>query len=74
MESHSDIMLRIDAKRGINGQPIRLIWWDPIAPVPVKREHGQEIDLSTIYVYLPPSVRKNRPTWWERLKELLRFP
>jgi len=75
METHSDLMLRIEASRGINGAPIKLLWWDPtIEPPPVKREHGQEIDLSTIYIYLPLSNRRNRPTWWKRAKEVLRFP
>jgi len=36
METHSDLMLRIEAKRGINEQPIKLVWWDPtIADPPV---------------------------------------
>jgi hypothetical protein len=30
MESHSDIMLRIEAMRGApEGKPIELVWWDP---------------------------------------------
>jgi len=74
METHSEIMLRIEAKRGINGQPLRLVAWDPtIEPPPIKREHGKEIDLSTIYVYLPLQERKNKPTAWNRVKELLRL-
>ena len=74
METHSEIMLRIEAKRGINGQPIKLVAWDPtIEAPPIKREHGQEIDVNTIYVYLPLGQRKNKPTWRERVKELLRF-
>ena len=40
MESHSDLMLRINAARGINGKPIDLVWWDPtIADAPVTKEH-----------------------------------
>ena len=75
METQSDLMLRIEAKRGINGQPIKLVWWDlTIEPPPVKREHGQEIDLTTIYVYLPLGQRRNKRTWWVRVKDLLRFP
>lgn len=71
MESHSDIMLRIEAKRGVNGQPIKLVAWDPtIEAPPVKREHGEEINLNTIYVYLPLNQRKNKPTWWKRVSEL----
>ena len=75
METHSDIIMRIEAKKGINGNPIKLIAWDPtIAPPPIKRKHGEEIDVNTIYVYLPLSQRKNKPTWWQRARELLRFP
>ncbi|WP_169923954.1 hypothetical protein [Sulfurifustis variabilis] len=75
MESHSDIMMRIEAKRGINGDPIKLVAWDPtIEPPPIKREHGEEIDVNTIYVYLPLDQRKNKPTWWGRVQALLRFP
>ncbi len=48
MESHSDLMLRIEARRGINGEPVKLLWWDPtIEGVPTKKQHGQEVDLST---------------------------
>lgn len=61
LESHSEIMLRIEAKRGVNSQPIKLVAWDPtIESPPVKREHGQEIDVNTIYVYLPLSQRMNK--------------
>lgn len=75
METHSAIMLQIEAKRGINGTPIKLVAWDPTfeAP-PIKWEHGQEIEVKTIYVCLPLGQRKNKPLWWKRAKELLRFP
>lgn len=69
MESHSETMLRIEAKRGMNDKPIKLVWWDPtIEPPPIKREHGQEVDMEIIYVFLPPGQRKNKPTWWARAK------
>jgi hypothetical protein len=75
METHSELMLRIEAKRGINGVPINLVAWDPtLESPPNKREHGQEIDVSTIYFYLPPGQRHIKPTWRSRVKELLRFP
>jgi hypothetical protein len=75
METHSDLMLRIEASRGINGRPIRLVWWDPtIVEPPINREHGQEVNLETIYCYLPPKLRKNKPSWKARMKELIRFP
>jgi len=51
---------------------IKLVWWDPtIEPPPMKREHGQEIDLNTIYVYLPWDQRRNKRTWRMRVKDLL---
>lgn len=76
MESHSDIMLRIEAKRGIKeGEAIKLLWWDPtIEDPPVKREHGKEVDLNTIYVYLPLHHRKKKTTWLDRVKRLFSFP
>ena len=72
MESHTDLMLRIEAKRGIkDGREIKLIWWDPtIERPPIKREHGQEMELDTIYVYLPPNERKVKATWQSRVKNL----
>ena len=75
METHSDLILRIEAKRGIkDGEPIKLIWWDPtIENTPVKREHGQEVDLNTIYIHLPLTERKIKPTWWSRVKQLFQF-
>lgn len=75
METHSDLMLRIEALRGINGAPIKLLWWDPtIQKVPTKKEHGQEIDLSTIYMYLPLEMRRNNPTSSQKLKALFSLP
>ena len=75
METHSDLMLRIEARRGVNGQPVRLVWWDPtIAIVPTKKEHGEEVDLSTIYIYLPLEMRRNNPTRLQRFKALFTFP
>ena len=74
METHSDLMLRIEARRGIDNTPIKLVWWDPtIEPPRIKREHGSEVDLSVIHIYLPLGERKNRPTGWVRAKELFRF-
>jgi hypothetical protein len=29
IESHSDLMLRIEALRGIHGKATELVWWDP---------------------------------------------
>ena len=75
MESHSDLMLKIEAKRGINGAPIRLVWWDPtLESPPIKREHGQEINLATIYCYLPPSERRLQEIWQTKVRELFKLP
>jgi len=75
METHSDLMLRIEAKRGINGSPIKLIWWDPtIEKPPGKREHRQEVDLDTIYCYLPPGERQVQRSWRAKLRDLFKLP
>ena len=75
METHSDLMLRIAARRGINGEPIKLLWWDPtIQDTPVEKKHGQEIDLSTIYIYLPPKMRRDKPTRKQKLKAFFSLP
>ena len=75
METHSDLQLRIEALRGIHGKPIRLVWWDTtFKDTPTKKEHGQEIDLSTIYISLPREMRRNNPTAMDNLKALFRLP
>ena len=75
METHSDLMLRIEARRGISGEPIKLLWWDPtIEQIPTKKQHGQEIDLSTIYIYLPLEMRRNKLTSRQKLKALFSLP
>lgn len=76
MESHSDLMLKIEAMRGSGtGQPIKLIWWDPsIGDPPVSRKHGKEVDLNTIYVCLSPKYRQRKPTLKTKIIELFRFP
>ena len=50
METHSDLMLRIEALRGIDGKQIALIWWDPTIGDPptqksARRASGDESDL-----------------------------
>ena len=60
LESHSSLMLRIEAARGINGKPIEAIWWDPtLEKAPVKREHGKAAQLERIYVFVPMEERQN---------------
>ena len=75
MATHSNLMLRIEALRGINHEPIKLIWWDfSIGDPPRKDEHGQEVDVSTVYIGLPLKKRKNRKKTWAKLKELFSLP
>jgi hypothetical protein len=75
METHSDLMLRIEARRGIKDESIKLLWWDPtIEKTPTKKEHGQEVDLSTIYIYLPPELRRSQPNFREKLRSLFSLP
>lgn len=58
MESHSTLMLRIEAKRGVNGEPLKVKWWDPNREeIPFKGAHDKEADLECIYLYLPPKYR-----------------
>lgn len=72
MESHSDLMLRIEALRGIeHGQPIELIWWDPnIEEPPIDRKHGNPVDMKRIYLYLPLKYRRNKPSLMTKLCQL----
>lgn len=76
MESHSEIMLRIEAIRGApNGKQIEMVWWDPtIETPPLKKEHGQPAKLERIYLYIPPALRQNKPSFWTKLRELFRLP
>jgi hypothetical protein len=74
MESHSDMLLRIEALRGIDGKQIELVWWDPsIEDVPTLKEHGKPIELKRIYIYLPPKFRRNKPTFGAKLRNLFRL-
>ena len=67
METHSDLQMRIEAKNA----KIDLIWWDPsIEPFPTSAEHGKPINLNEIYCGLPPRLRKNKPTFLDRLRSL----
>jgi len=77
METHSNVMLQIEARRGINGEPIKLVYWDPtIEKFPKKEQQkdGQEVDLSVLYIGLPIEMRRNKPTAREILKDLISLP
>ncbi len=70
METHSDLMLQIEARRGINGKPIKLVYWDPtIVKFPKKKQHGHVVDLSVIYIGLPLGMRQKKPTTWQNVKD-----
>ena len=66
LESHSALMLRIEAARGIrpgatDSAPIDVIWWDPeYADEPPKHRHGEPVALGPIRMYVPPDVRAKR--------------
>lgn len=68
LESHSMLMLRIEAARGIEGKPpLKVIWWDPsLGAPPVEREHEQPVKLETIYCYMPESLRRFPPSPMDR--------
>lgn len=71
METHSDLMLKIEARRGIQGQSIELIWWDPtIEAIPTSAAHGEPVKLERIYCAVPPRLRQVRPTWKARFSRL----
>jgi len=69
METHSDLMLRLQAlKGGADGKPIDLVWWDPnIADPPGVREHDKPVDMNRIHIFLPPKLRRKKPPLWKRL-------
>jgi len=69
METHSDLMLRLQALiGGADGKPIELIWWDPtIEDAPGVREHGKPVEMKRIHIYLPLELRRNKPPLWKRL-------
>jgi len=60
LESQSSLMLRLKAEE--LGKP--LIWWDPTheGPVskrpPVRQVHGESANVSTVYQYIAPELRR----------------
>lgn len=68
LESHSTFMLRLEAKRGVDGKPIRVVWWDPNREKPLfTGAHGVEADLEQVYLYLPPEHRECNRGFWHRV-------
>jgi hypothetical protein len=77
MESHSEWMLRIEACRGIRNEPIKLIWWDPTIAEPPsqkQKQHGKEIDMSIMYIFLPLNLRRHKRSRIDKLKRLFSLP
>jgi hypothetical protein len=57
MESHSTLMLRLEAKK----QGVPVVWWDPTqARTPGNPRHEQAAELDTIYIYLPTELRTGK--------------
>jgi hypothetical protein len=57
MESHSETMLLIEAKRGVNGEPIPTIWWDPTIESVGKRKHREIRELNEVKFNVPEKDR-----------------
>ena len=64
MESHSELMMRIEAARGIKDKPIPVIWWNPEPgdrePFHTPHEHKEEAELTQIKLKVPLSQRKDK--------------
>ena len=65
MESHSMLMLQIEAARGTrpghpDNKPIEMVWWDPdYAGKPVHR-HEDPVNLDQLKFFVPPDIRAAR--------------
>lgn len=59
MESHSNLHLAIEAARGVKGEPIECVWWDPTLEAPPSTAgHGQPVTLKRIYMFVPREKRR----------------
>ena len=47
METHSELMLRIEACRGVRDEPIKLLWWDPTIEDPPSIKQSSTAKRST---------------------------
>ena len=57
MESHSQLQVMLAAKRE-PGAGVEVVWWDPtLEAAPSSMKHGAPVQLSRIYIYLPPELR-----------------
>lgn len=70
MESHSEMMLRIEAAN----KEIPVKWWDPTrdgrckSNWPTKPEHDTDATVKKLYIGLPPHLRRNSDSCWCGLK------
>lgn len=72
IETHSSLFLKIEALRGVDGNPLELLWGDPtIRKSNIKHEHGEKIDLKSIYFSIPQKDRKIKRTLLNKIKDLL---
>jgi hypothetical protein len=64
MESHSDLMLRME----VRAKGVKMVWWDKtIKPIPFSGKHSEEVTIEEIYISLPPRLRREQPSaWWKR--------
>jgi hypothetical protein len=57
MESHSTIMMRLEARR----QGVPVVWWDPTqARTPCNPRHDTPAELKRIYLFLPRELRAQK--------------
>ena len=70
MESHSDIMMRLEAQK----QEIPMVWWDPTVEVFPDEgiAHSKECRMNKIAVGLPEHLRKHAGKEAEKHKKELR--
>ena len=75
LESHSTLMLRLEAKRGVKDTPIKVIWWDPNREeAPFDGAHGKEADLDNIHLFFPPKYRTSKGGFWGCVTQWLSTP
>jgi hypothetical protein len=68
MESHSAILLRLEAARGVNTEAVEVVWWDPtIERMPSTAVHGEPAKLERIYMAIPMRMRKHRKSLKDKL-------
>jgi hypothetical protein len=69
MESHSEIMLRLEARR----QKIPTVWWDPTVEAPPFHgvAHGKKCQIAQIRIFLPEHLRQHTGAQGQRRRRAL---